>query len=277
MKIKKEQYISLIKTALHEDLLDIGDITSEPIFKNESGTFNLLSKDNGILCGIDIFTEVFKQIDKNILLQFYFNDKDIIKKGDIVARATGKVLNLLKGERTALNIISHLSGIATKTSIFVRETKGRLKILDTRKTIPGFRILEKYAVTCGGGMNHRIGLYDMVLIKDNHIDAAGGITNAVKKIKEKWGNKYKIEVETRNIEEVEEALSCGIDRIMLDNMNNKQMKEAVKVINGRCETEASGNVTLKRIKSIEKTGVDFVSVGALTHTIKAFDFSFKKE
>jgi nicotinate-nucleotide pyrophosphorylase (carboxylating) len=277
MKLKKEYYSKLIKSALLEDLRHTGDVTSKPLFKNEVGIFKLLSKDTGILCGKEIFIEVFRQIDKKCKVTFYFNDTDRLNKMDIVARVEGKILSILKAERTALNIISHLSGIATKVNSFVQAAEGKIKILDTRKTIPGLRMLQKYAVFCGGGTNHRIGLYDMVLIKDNHIDASGSITNAVNKIRKKWKNKYKIETETRNLKEVEEALSCNVDRIMLDNMNDKLILEAVKLINKRTEVEISGNVTLERIKTLKETGADYVSIGELTHTIRAFDFSLKKE
>ncbi|MCK4797672.1 MAG: carboxylating nicotinate-nucleotide diphosphorylase [Spirochaetes bacterium] len=278
MKIKKETYINIIRNSLKEDLQNIGDITSEPIFKEDkNATFVLLSKDYGILCGKDIFCDVFNYIDKKCNVEFYFEDRDVLKKSDIVARVKGRVVSILKGERTALNFISHLSGIATKTSIFVEEANRKIKILDTRKTMPGIRALQKYAVNCGGGYNHRMGLYDMVLIKDNHIDAVGGIANAVAKIRNRWKNKYKIEVETRNLDEVKEALLCNVDRIMLDNMSIDKMKEAVGVINNKVEVEASGNVTFDKIKDIANTGVDFVSIGELTHTVKAFDFSLNKE
>ena len=175
-----------------------------------------------------------------------------------------------------MNLLSHLSGIASKTNEFVRETNGRSTILDTRKTLPGLRELQKYAVRCGGGENHRMGLYDMVMVKDNHIDAAGGIEKAVNKVRDKWGSKYKIEVETRTLEEVGKALISGVDRIMLDNMNIETMRKAVELINGKTETEASGNMILDRISKVSQTGVDFISVGELTHTVKAFDFSLKR-
>ena len=277
MELHKKYYSKIIKNALKEDLNNTGDITSRAIFKDEEARFVLKAKDKGILCGIDTFIEVFKQIDKKVDVIFHHYDKDEINRGDIIAEIYGKVLSILQGERTAINFLSHLSGIATKTALFVKEVKGKLRILDTRKTLPAYRMLHKYAVNCGGGENHRIGLYDMILIKDNHIDSAGGITNAVSKVKNKWGNKYKIEVETRNTEEIKEALACSVDRIMLDNMTIDEMKKAVKLINKKAEIEASGNVILERIKEIAKTGVDFVSIGELTHTVKAFDFSLIKE
>jgi len=267
---------TLIEMALNEDLLDIGDVTSEAIFRDELYSYKLMSKESGTLCGIDIFISVMKHIDKSIEIKSYFKDRDVISRGDIIADISGPVVSILKAERTALNFISHLSAIATKTAIFVKRAEGKVIILDTRKTLPGYRKLEKYAVSCGGGENHRMGLYDMVMIKDNHSDAAGGITAAVERVKAKWGDKYKIEVETRNIEEVKEALECGADRIMLDNMSDADMENAVEYIAGRAETEASGNMNLQRIKSTSLTGVDYISFGELTNSVKAFDFSLKE-
>ena len=267
---------TLIEMALNEDLLDIGDVTSEAIFRDELYSYKLMSKESGTLCGIDIFTSVMKHIDKSIEVKNYFKDRDVISRGDIIADISGPVVSILKAERTALNFISHLSAISTKTAIFVKRAEGKVIILDTRKTLPGYRELEKYAVSCGGGENHRMGLYDMVMIKDNHSDAAGGITSAVERVKAKWGDIYKIEVETRNIEEVKEALKCGADRIMLDNMSDADMENAVEYIAGRAETEASGNMNLQRIKSTSLTGVDYISFGELTNSVKAFDFSLKE-
>lgn len=277
MKLKSSDYIPLIKSALNEDLKNTGDITSNAIFKDQEASFVLLSKDNGILCGLDIFSDTFYLTDKKIKLKFYFKDKNFIKYGDIIARINGKVSSILKGERTALNFLSHLSGIATKTNKFVKRVKNKIEILDTRKTIPNMRILQKYAVYCGGGTNHRMGLFDMVLIKDNHIDAAGGITNAVNNVREKWDKKYKIEVETRNLEEVKEALLCKVDRIMLDNMSINEMVKAVKLINNETKIEVSGNINLKNIKKLLKLKIDYISIGELTHSSEAFDFSLKEE
>lgn len=266
---------ALIDMALEEDLRENGDVTSESIFTTEEHKFKLISKDSGILCGIDLFKKVMARVDADIEITVYFNDGDAIAEGDPVAEVAGKVVSVLKAERTALNFLSLLSAVATRTSEFVREAKGRIIVLDTRKTIPGFRHLQKYAVRCGGGNNHRIGLYDMVLIKDNHIDAAGGINPAIQKVREKWGNRFKVEVETRNITEVKEALSGKADRIMLDNMNENDMREAVKLIGKASETEASGNMTVDRIGSVASTGVDFVSSGQLTGSLRSFDFSLK--
>lgn len=267
---------ALIKMALDEDLLDIGDVTSEAIFTDEIYTYKLVAKENGILSGIDIFNSVMEHVDKRITVKKHFNDMDRIDRGDIIAEVSGPVVSILKAERTALNFISHLSAIASKTAAFVKRAGGKVIILDTRKTLPGYRELQKYAVRCGGGENHRMGLYDMVMIKDNHTDAAGGISQAVAKVKKRWGGRFKIEVETRNIEEVREAIESGADRIMLDNMNDSDMETAVEYISGRAETEASGNMDLQRIKDVSMTGVDYISFGELTNSIKAFDFSLKE-
>ncbi len=272
----KKDISELIKTALYEDIKDSVDITSSAIFTNEEDHFYLLAKDEGILCGIDIFEKVFKTIDSLCSFKTDMSDGDKIEKNMIIANISGKVATIFKAERTALNLLSHLSGIASKTNEFVKRTNGRATILDTRKTLPGLRELQKYAVRCGGGENHRMGLYDMVMIKDNHIDAAGGIEKAVKKVRDKWGNKFKIEVESRDLEEVRRALNSGIDRILLDNMNIENIKKAVELINGKTETEASGNMTIDRISEVSRTGVDYISVGELTHTVKAFDFSLKR-
>ncbi len=266
----------LISMALAEDLGADGDITAEAIFKDEVYSFSLVSKDEGILCGMEIFAMVMTGIDESIKIETFYADGDSIKKGDIVASVSGPAVSILKGERTALNFISHLSAIATKTALFVKESDGKTEILDTRKTLPAYRELHKYAVRCGGGTNHRIGLYDMVMIKDNHADAAGGIKSAVHRVRAKWGDKYNIEVEARTLNEVKEALDSAADIIMLDNMTDKEMTEAVKFIAGRAKTEASGNMSFERIKSAASAGVDSISFGELTHTVKAFDFSLKE-
>lgn len=267
----------IIKEALREDLQDIGDVTSSAIFSDEFDNFFLQSKSAGILGGISIFKKVFHTLDPQIKIDLIFYDGDKIEEKDIIATISGKVHLILKAERIALNLLSHLSGIASKTAEFVYETGGRSTILDTRKTLPIYRELQKYAVRCGGGANHRMGLYDMVMIKDNHSDAAGGISEAIKKVRQKWDDKFQIEVETRNLEEVKIALDNGADRIMLDNMSNQEIRKAVKLIKGKTEVEVSGNMTLDRIASVAKIGVDFISVGELTHTVKNFDFSLKRE
>ncbi len=252
------------------------DVTSEAVFSDETGSYYLLSKDSGILCGIDTFIKVFHAVDSSINIVKYFNDGDSIVNGDRIASLEGKIVSILKGERTALNFISLMSAISTKAHKFAEKGSGRVTILDTRKTIPGFRSLSKYAVRCGGASNHRTGLYDMAMIKDTHIDAAGGITAAAEKVKSRWGDRVKIEIEARTLDEVREALSAGADRIMLDNMGNDETLEAVRLIGEKAETEASGNMSYERIDEVSATGVDYISFGELTHTIKAFDFSLKK-
>lgn len=266
----------LIEMALFEDLRASGDVTSDAIFGNESYSYKLVAKENGILCGIDIFRRVMFIVDPLIEVTCAFSDRNIIRHGDIVAGVAGPVKSILKAERTALNLLSHLSGIATRTSLFVAETGGRCVILDTRKTLPGYRELQKYAVVCGGGENHRMGLYDMVMIKDNHSDAAGGISAAVTRVRSVHGSNFKVEVEARNIDEVIKAIEAGADRIMLDNMGIEDMKKSVGIIAGRAETEASGNMTLERICEVSMTGVNYISVGELTHSVRAFDFSLKE-
>ena len=275
MKERREK--KLIELALQEDLYNAEDVTCEAIFTSEEDSFVLLSKAEGILCGSEILKRTFQVVDNDIRIKLYFQDGSEIREGDIIAEIEGKTRAILKAERTALNFISHLSGIATRTREFVRKAGAGCKVLDTRKTIPGLRELQKYAVRCGGGNNHRMGLWDMIMIKDNHVDGAGGMENAVRKVKRRWGNKYKIEVETRNLEEVKQALEAGVDRIMLDNMNLEMMKRAVKLVSGKVEVEASGNMKLNRIPEVAATGVDFISVGELTHSVKAFDFSLQKK
>lgn len=273
-----EHFNTLLELALKEDLGKEGDISSGAVFDDQTDVYYLVAKQPGILCGKDQFSAVFEKIDPECTVDFKYDDGDELKNGDVAAVVKGKVLSILTAERTGLNFLCHLSGIATKTKQFVKAAgNSKVKILDTRKTLPAYRELEKYAVACGGGTNHRMGLYDMVMLKDNHIDAAGGITGAVEKVRSKWGSQYKIEVETRTLEEVEEAVRCGVDRIMLDNMSNELMSKAVALIDGKAESEASGNMSLERIAEVAATGVDFISFGELTHTVKTFDFSLRKK
>ena len=277
--MKREYYYDIMKSAIIEDSLFNGDITTQAIFlKKEARSFKLTAKEDGILCGSEIFTDVFKLIDPNCSVEFYYNDSGKIMKGDIVGRVKGDIRSILKGERVALNFISHLSGIATKTAKYVSEASGRVKITDTRKTIPGLRMLQKYAVKCGGGVNHRLGLYDMILIKDNHIDGAGGIKNAVKMVRDMWGKEYKIEVETRTLDEVKEALESDIDVIMLDNMGLDMIKEALKIIDKKVNVEVSGNMNIEKINIFSKLeGITSISFGELTHSVNCLDFSLKLE
>lgn len=276
--LHSRMYKPLIRRALREDLEKNGDITSNAIFSRKTrAVFRLLAKDDGILCGIEVFTSVFRSLDRRVTVQSNFSDGQLLTRGTVVATVTGPLIAILTGERTALNILSHLSGVASKTARFVAAGGKKPIILDTRKTIPGMRYLQKYAVVTGGGQNHRRGLHDMILIKDNHVDAAGGIQNAVSRAKRRWGNRFLIEVETRSLDEVQQAIDSGVDRIMLDNMDNETMTHAVALIAGRAETEASGTITLERLPSIGTCGVDFVSFGELTHSVNIFDFSLKQE
>jgi nicotinate-nucleotide pyrophosphorylase (carboxylating) len=232
-----------------------------------------------VLCGFNYFKKVFLFLNEDIEIKPYFKDGDRIKSGDIICKISGKIVSILKGERIALNILSHLSGIATRTALFVEAAQGKVKILDTRKTLPGLRELQKYAVRCGGGFNHRMGLHDMIMLKNNHIDGGGGITRTVAKVRKKWGKRkrFVIEVETRSLDEVKEALACGVDRIMLDNMDISIMEKAIKLIQGKAEIEASGNMNLDRIVEVASIGVDFISVGELTHSVEAFNFSIGRK
>ncbi len=270
----KKEVIKIIKNALKEDIGG-GDITTNLIVrKNKNGIADIIVKEDGIVAGLRIAREVFKYLDNDILFKNFIREGEQVSRGQEIAQVKGKLRALLTGERTALNFLQRMSGIATMTSKFVKQLEGtKTKILDTRKTVPCLRILDKYSVRIGGGTNHRFGLYDMVLIKDNHIKAAGSITNAVKLIKKKLKKKIKIEVETTNLNEVEEALFNKVDIIMLDNMSIDLLKEAVKLINGKVKTEASGNISLENVREIASTGIDFISVGAITHSVKALDFS----
>ncbi|MGN0525913.1 MAG: carboxylating nicotinate-nucleotide diphosphorylase [Acutalibacteraceae bacterium] len=266
----------LIKNAISEDINYIDVATDYLLDENHVSESYFVAKAEGILCGIDVAMRVFQLLDGTFEYTLHKHDGDKVQKGDIIAEFKGKTVCLLKGERTALNLLQHMSGIATLTNECVKETEGtRAAIADTRKTLPGLRTLQKYAVTCGGGRNHRYNLSDCAMLKDNHIDAKGGITPAVKALREKIGHTVKIEVETRTLAEVEEALNAGADIIMLDNMDNDTMKKAVEIVNGKALLEASGNLTKERIRSVSEIGVDILSIGALTHSVAAFDISMK--
>jgi len=266
----------IIKTALKEDIA-LGDITTDSLIDPSSTSSAVyIAKDDGIIAGLFVAERVFKIIDEDIEFVKKVNDGERVKKGDIIAQIKGSTSALLKAERTSLNYLQHLSGIATKTGMFVEKLKGlKTKVVDTRKTTPGLRALEKYAVKMGGGTNHRFCLSDGVLIKDNHIKAAGGVKKAIEKVRANIPHTIKIEVETETIEQVKEALDAKADIIMLDNMSLDQMKEAVVLIDGKATVEASGNVNLNSIREIAETGVDIISVGELTHTVKAFDISMR--
>lgn len=266
----------IIKTAIDEDVNYL-DISSEYIFAPEHRSeAYFLAKADGVLSGIDVAMRVFELLDDTFECTVHKRDGEKIKKGDIIAEFSGSTAALLKGERTALNLIQHMSGIATAANRAVKAVEGtKVSIADTRKTLPGLRALQKYAVTCGGGKNHRFNLSDAAMLKDNHIDAAGGITAAVTALRKKCGHMVNIEVETRNLDEVKEALAAGASIIMLDNMTNDEMSEAVKLVDGRALLEASGNITEENLREKAETGVDIISMGALTHSVKAFDISMK--
>ena len=266
----------VIMNALKEDMPG-GDITTESIIPPEmESEASFLMKEDGIIAGLDICKRVFEIIDPDTKFEKYYEDGTFVNKGTVVAKVSGKTRCLLMGERTALNLLQRISGIATATYLLCEKVKDYpVRIVDTRKTSPGLRFIDKYAVLMGGGKNHRIGLSDGVLIKDNHIKAAGGIKNAVEKVRARIPHTMKIEVEASTLEQVAEALECGVEIIMLDNMNDETMAEAVKLINKRALVEASGNMTLDRVEKVASTGVDIISVGAITHSVRALDISMK--
>jgi len=274
-----KQYLfeDLIRNTLAEDI-GPGDFTTEAVVdKNKPGQARIIAKEDGVLAGLEIVKQTFSLLDDDIQLESRYKDGDRLKTNDIIINIIGTISSILKGERTALNFLAHLSGIATLTAKYVEKVQDtRAKIADTRKTTPLIRQLEKAAVCSGGGINHRMGLYDMILIKENHKEAAGGIQNAINRCKEYLVNNklnMRIEVETTNLSQVGEAISGKVDQIMLDNMNLNTMREAVELISGRSVVEASGGVSLDTIQSIAETGVDLISVGALTHSAPALDFS----
>jgi len=264
----------LFDLAYAEDIGD-GDITTNNLVPPEDiKTAILVAKEEGVIAGLPVAEMVFKKFDKNIEWNEKMADGSKVKPGDILVEFKGNYRALLTGERKALNFLQRLSGIATYASRCMKEIEGNnVEILDTRKTLPGYRHLDKYAVRMGGASNHRFGLYDMVMIKDNHIQVAGGIKEAVESIRKKVPKSIKIEVETTDLEQVQEALDSDVDIIMLDNMSSKLMREAVQLINKRAKIEASGNMTIKRIHKVASTGVDYISIGALTHSVKALDIS----
>ncbi len=266
----------LIARALAEDI-GPGDVTGEATIRPESRSVAvILAKQDLILAGIDVANAVFRHLDPDLQFTAFVKDGDRLRAGTEIAKLSGNTRALLAGERVALNLLQHLSGIATLTSKYVEKVKGlKAEVLDTRKTLPGLRRLEKYAVRTGGGKNHRMGLYDAVLIKDNHIAASGGISKAVESVRKSAHNALKIEVETKTLEEVREALAAKADIIMLDNMHPDMMRSAVRLIAGQALVEASGNVTLESIRAIAECGVDFISSGSLTHSAPAADISMK--
>lgn len=283
--MKRPKYVTekalkqFIKSALEEDIQDGDHSTLATIPKNLQQKAKLLVKEDCILAGVELAEIIFKTFDKNLEIEGLIKDGESAKVGDIAFYVTGSARSILSTERFVLNCMQRMSGIATLTYDWDSRLLGtKTRLLDTRKTTPNFRICEKWAVAIGGGTNHRYGLFDMIMLKDNHIDYNGSITKAVKMAKEyskKLKKPLKIEVETRNLEEVEEAIKAGADRIMLDNMDTKMMKKAVALINGKCESEASGGITRDMLKDVAKTGVNYISAGAITHSAANIDLSLK--
>lgn len=281
MKTKDELIDELLDLAFAEDIGDGDHTTLCCIPADEMGKQHLLVKEEGILAGVEIAKKVFHKFDLELKMTVFINDGAHVKPGDVAFVVEGRVRSLLQTERLMLNIMQRMSGIATMTAKYMDRLKGlKTKVLDTRKTTPGMRMLEKEAVKIGGGMNHRIGLFDMILLKDNHIDFAGGIANAINKaneyIKANHKDGMKIEIEVRNFDELDEALATGhVDRIMLDNFTPENTKKAVDIVAGRCELESSGGITFDTLRDYGECGVDYISVGALTHSVKGLDMSFK--
>ncbi len=264
----------LIRLALDEDI-GSGDVTTGAALRgDEAGQARAFAKSEMIMAGIDVFREVFLTFDPTLTVTAWRGDGEKVRPGDLLAEVTGRLASILTAERVALNLLQRMCGIATLTRRYVEQVSGMpVKILDTRKTAPGLRILDKYAVRQGGGYNHRFALYDGVLVKDNHIAAAGGVGEAVRRVREGIPHTLKIEVEVKDLAELEEALTAGADAVLLDNMDNAEMARAVKRVGGRIPLEASGNMTLEKIRAVAGTGVDMISVGALTHSVVAADIS----
>lgn len=275
------QYENLISKLLDlgiEEDINTGDITTESIIpESMNAVATMTAKQEGVISGLEIVKMVYDRFQSDVVFTPYFKDGDAVKKGDVILKIEATYPTLLRGERLSLNLFQRMCGIATETAKYVKELKGTTtELLDTRKTAPGLRVLDKLAVKHGGGTNHRMGLYDMAMIKDNHIKMAGGITKAVEQVRARIAEGIKIEVETTNLDEVKEAIAAGADIIMLDNMSNEAMTEAVATIKAAAKsikTEASGNMSIPRLIEVAATGVDYISVGALTHTVKAMDIS----
>ena len=279
--IQEQELHQFIEQALYEDIRNIGDLSSlSSIDRDTKGTAKLLVKDEGILCGMSVAKAIAQKVDDTLQFEELIKEGSTVKFGNIAFYLEGNAISILTAERLILNCMQRMSGIATTTQKYAKAIEGtNAKVIDTRKTTPNLRFLEKYAVTVGGGFNHRYGLYDMIMLKDNHIDFCGGITKAIQKVRKYLSDNnlsLKIEVETRNIDDVKEILTCGgIDRIMLDNYKPEDCKTAVDLINKQYEVEASGGITLETIRAYAETGVDFISVGALTHSVKSLDLSLK--
>lgn len=280
MNFADSHVVKLIDLAIAEDIGDGDHSSLGAIPPNQKGRARLLVKDFGVICGIDLAAHIFNRLDSTLVFESLIEEGSIVNVGDIAFNISGNIHSILQAERLVLNFMQRMSGISTFTKRLVDMISGtNAQLLDTRKTTPGMRVFEKYAVSVGGGVNHRMGLYDMVMLKDNHNDYAGGITAGVNQTKsylKSQNRQLKIEVETRNLEEVEEALSVGVDRIMFDNFSPDDMVKAVNLVNGRCETEASGRITESTIRNYAETGVDFISVGALTHSVRSLDLSLKQ-
>ena len=267
----------LLDLGIEEDI-NTGDITTESIIpESMNAVATMTAKQDGVISGLEIVKMVYDRFQNDVIFTPYFNDGDFVRKGDVILKVEATYPTLLRGERLSLNIFQRMCGIATETAKYVKELKGTdTQLLDTRKTAPGLRVLDKLAVKHGGGTNHRMGLYDMAMIKDNHIKMAGGIAKAVEQVRSKIAGGIKIEVETTNLDEVRQAIEAGADIIMLDNMGNEMMAQAVSIIKAAgkdIKTEASGNMSIPRLLEVAATGVDFISVGALTHTVKGMDIS----
>lgn len=273
MQVNIDEYL---KNALKEDITS-EDVTTNSVMRTyKKGSAQLICKEDGVICGLSVFARVFELLDSRVIFETTYHDGDVMMKGDLIGTVTGDIRALLSGERTALNYLQRMSGIATYTNEYAKELKGyKTTLLDTRKTTPGMRPFEKYAVRIGGGSNHRYNLSDGILLKDNHIGAAGSVTKAVVMAKEYAPFVRKIEVEVENLDMVAEAIAAGADIIMLDNMDNETMRKAVEIIGDKAKTECSGNVTKERLHEIAEIGVDFVSSGALTHSAPIIDFSLK--
>ena len=278
-KVVKDLIDRLIDLSFAEDIGDGDHTTLSCIPADAMGKSKLLIKEEGILAGIEVAKEVFHRFDPTMKVEVFIEDGTSVKPGDVAMVVEGKVQSLLQTERLMLNIMQRMSGIATMTNKYVKKLEGtKTRVLDTRKTTPGMRIMEKMAVKIGGGCNHRIGLFDMILLKDNHVDFAGGIHNAVTRAKEYCqakGKNLKIELEVRNFDELNQALAEGVDRIMFDNFTPEDTRKAVEIVAGRCETESSGGITYETMLPYAQAGVDFISFGALTHSVKGLDMSFK--
>lgn len=280
MDVKEELIEKLIELSFAEDIGDGDHTTLSSIPEDAMGENILIIKEDGVLAGVEMAKRIFAHFDKELKVEVLMEDGAEVKKGDIAMRVSGKVRSLLQTERLMLNVMQRMSGIATMTRKYVKQLEGtNTRVLDTRKTTPGMRIMEKEAVKIGGGVNHRIGLFDMILLKDNHVDFAGGIKQAIERAKEyckEKGKDLKIEIEVRNFDELQQVLDLGgVDRIMFDNFDTTATRKAVEMVGGRFETESSGGITFDTLRDYALCGVDFISVGALTHSVKGLDMSFK--